>query len=99
MAEGNKTERQVKWINIVCLSLITILAIILATRFVTCGGCSVCFTESIANKILLYTLCGLCFGYVASIPIMIYKVRQSRKITGRASDVNDSDCDEGSCSY
>jgi len=86
------TERRVKLINIVFLSLILLLAIILAARFVQCGGCGVCYGKSLANQVMLHALGVVLFGYIVSIPVMIYKVRQSKKIS-------DDDCDEGSCSY
>lgn len=93
MRKSNRIERRVWWINIAYLSSIMTLTIILAVRFTLCGGCSECFTGSLANGLLLYALTALCFGYIACIPIMIYKVRQSKKVKV------DDDCDEGSCSY
>ena len=93
MRKSNRIERRVWWINIAYLSSITTLTIILATRFISCGGCTECFVGSLVNEVLLYALVALCLGYVASIPIMIYKVWRSKKV--KASE----DCDEGSCSY
>ena len=91
MAE-NKVERRIKWVNIACLSLMTALAIILAVRLSIFTDCPSCFFEvSLFNKILLWVLVILIIGYIASIPVMVYKVRQSKKV--------DDDCDEGSCSY
>lgn len=95
MAKRNRTERRIWWANVVCLSLMLVLAITLATRFVSCGGCGACFTANLINKILLYTLTILVAGYLVSIPVMAYKVWQSRK---SKADKN-NDCDEGSCSY
>lgn len=85
----NRIERRVTWINIAYLAAIIPLAIILAVKFKLCGSC---FVVNPVNVILLYTLAALCFGYIASIPIMIYKVWRSKK-----NKVDD--CDEGSCSY
>ena len=89
---ANKVERRIKWVNIVCLALMTALAIILAVRLSIFTDCPSCFFEvSLFNKILSRVLVVLIIGYIASIPVMVYKVRQSKKI--------DDDCDEGSCSY
>ena len=92
MRKGNRIERRVKWINIAYLSAIAPLAIIVVVRFKIGGSCGDCFVTDLANVILLYVLAALCFGYIASIPIMIYKVWRSKrnKVDG---------CDEGSCSY
>ena len=96
MTRHNKVERKVWYINVVCLGLMTVLTIILAVRlmFVDCPSCF--FADSLFNKAVLYLLIGVLLGYIACIPIMIYKVRQSKKVkvTG-----DDCDCDEGSCSY
>jgi len=75
----NRIERRVVRINIAYLAAIVPLTIILAVRFKLSGSCGDCFVTDLANVILLYTLAALCFGYIASIPIMIYKVRQSKK--------------------
>lgn len=72
-------ERRIKQINVIFLSLIILLAIILAVRFVQCGGCGDCYAESLANKVMLHTLGVICLVYIASIPVMLYKVRQSKK--------------------
>jgi len=88
----NRIERRVVRINIAYLAAIVPLTIILAVRFKLSGSCGDCFVTDLANVILLYTLAALCFGYIASIPIMIYKVWRSKKKV-------DDDCDEGSCSY
>ena len=96
MTKENKVERQVKKISIICIGLMTVLAIILAIRlmFVDCPSCF--FADSLFNKAVLYLLIGVLIGYIACIPIMIYKVRQSKKV--KVTD-DDCDCDEGSCSY
>lgn len=91
MRKGNRIEQRVWWINVAYLSSIMTLAIILAVRFTSCGGCSECFTGNLANGLLLYALAVLCLGYIVSIPIMIYKVRQSKK--------DDSSDDDGGFSY
>ena len=96
MIKGNRIERRVWWINVAYLSAIITLASILAVRFNLSGGCGGCFVESLANTILLYALTALCFSYIVCIPIMIYKVRQSKKVKKVEDDNN---CDEGSCSY
>ena len=89
----NKVEQRVQQINVVCITLMVVLAIILAVRLnIFAGSCPSCFADSLLNRLLIYLLAGLVLGYIASIPIMIYKVRQSKKII-------DEDCDEGSCSY
>lgn len=91
-----RVERRVGYINVVCLATMIVLAIILAVRLsLFAGGCPDCFTASLLNRLLVYLLTGLIIGYIACIPIMIYKVRQSKKVTSEA----DEDCDEGSCSY
>ena len=94
----NRIEQRVKQINIAYITLMIALAIILAIRLNLFTDCPSCFfVDSLFNKAILCVSIGVFLGYIASIPIMIYKVRQSKKITGRAEDVDD--CDEGSCSY
>ena len=89
---GNKIERRIKWVNIACIVSMAILAIILAVRFSIFTDCPACFYEaSLFNKIILGVLLALIIGYMASIPVMVYKARKSKKA--------DDDCDEGSCSY
>lgn len=91
----NKVERQVKKISIICIGLMTTLAIILAVRLNLFTDCPSCFfVDSLFNKAVLCLLIGILLGYIACIPIMIYKVRQSKKVKKA-----DDDCDEGSCSY
>jgi len=75
----NRIERRVKWINIAYLAAIWPLVIIVVARFKLGGSCGDCFVTDLTNVILLYALAALCFGYIASIPIMIYKARQSKK--------------------
>ena len=98
MTKSNKVklrvERRVGYINIACLSAMVVLAIIMVLRFeLFSGGCADCFSDSLFNRVLLGVLIGLLIGYIACLPIMIYKVRQSKKSEA------DKDCDEGSCSY
>ena len=91
----NRIERRVKQINIVCITLMVALAIILAIQLSMFTDCPSCFfVDSLFNKAILCVSIGVFLGYIASIPIMIYKVRQSKKF-----EVDDNDCDEGSCSY
>ena len=89
----NRIERRVVRINIAYLAAIVPLAIIIVVRFKLYGSCSDCFMTNLPNMILLYALAAICFGYIASIPIMIYKVWQSKK------NKVDDDCEEGSCAY
>ena len=98
MTKSNKVklrvERRVGYINIACLATMIALAIILAIRLNLFTDCPSCFfVDSLFNKAILCILIGVFLGYIASIPIMFYKVRQSRK------NEADKDCDEGSCSY
>lgn len=91
-----RVEQRVGYITIACLSAMVVLAITMILRFeLFSGGCADCFSNSLFNRVLLGALIGLIIGYIACIPIMVYKVRQSKKMAGEADD----DCDEGSCSY
>lgn len=92
MTKHNKVERKVWYINVVCLATMIALAIILAVRLMSVDCPSCFFADSLFNRAVLYLLIGVLLGYIACIPIMIYKVRQSKKVKA-------DDSDEGSCSY
>jgi len=87
MTKTNKAKQQARRVIITCISLFLAGAVVLIIRFyVSSHGCPSCFTSSLANRILLYAMMLLIIGNLISLPVMIYKIRRSKKDTTKEDE-------------